>query len=377
MNLTNEERRWAQKVSEKLNAKYAQVRERSAEKIPYIARGGVHDNKLLDDPNWWTNGFWAGLMWQQYKATGEERYAEVARFTENALDKCLEDYLGLHHDVGFMWLLSAVADYRLTDNERSKVRGLHAASLLAGRFNPAGDHGFIRAWNGDWGDKNTGWAIIDCMMNIPLLHWASEETGDPRFRHIAERHAATVRSHFIREDGSARHIVEFDPETGAYVDDFGGQGYEKGSAWTRGQSWALYGFVMSYKHTQRQEYLDTVRKVGEFFLQNIPDDGLIPIDFRQPAEPRYMDDIAGAVAACAYIELAEICGEHRYMDAALRLLHALDEQHIDWDPARDGLLTHCSAAYHSDSDRHVNMVYGDYFFVEAIRKLCGNGVWLW
>lgn len=86
-----------------------------------------------------------------------------------------------------------------------------------------------------------------------------------------------------------------------------------------------------------------------------------------------MDDIAGAVAACAYIDLAEICGEQRYMDAALRLLHALDERHIDLDPARDGLLTHCSAAHHNDSARHVNMVYGDYFFVEAVRKLCGDG----
>lgn len=374
MDLTRERRAWAQSVSEKLNQKYAQVRERSAEKIPYIARDGVHDNKLLDDPNWWTNGFWAGLLWQQYKATGEERYAQVAGFTEEALDRCLEEYMGLHHDVGFMWLLSAVADWRLTGKERSRIRGLHAASLLAGRFNPTG---FIRAWNGGRDGKNTGWAIIDCMMNIPLLYWASEETGDPRFRHIAQRHAATVMEHFIREDGSARHIVEFDPETGAYVDDFGGQGYEKGSAWTRGQAWALYGFVMSYRHTQNPEYFETARKVGGFFLKNIPADGLIPIDFRQPPAPRYMDDIAGAVAACAFIELADICDDPAYLDGALKLLHALDENHIDWDPARDGLLTHCSAAYHNEDDRHVNMVYGDYFFVEAIRKLCGDGAWLW
>lgn len=169
----------------------------------------------------------------------------------------------------------------------ARRRGLHAAQLLAGRFNPAG---YIRAWN-DFPDPDTdtrGWAIIDCLFNIPLLYWASEETNDPRFKKIAMTHADTVAANFVREDGSVRHIVQFDPETGAFVRDYGGQGYAQGSSWTRGQTWALYGFVMSYKHTGAVRYLAMAQKVAEYFIAHIPADGRIPVDFCQPPNRNIM-----------------------------------------------------------------------------------------
>ena len=225
LNLNTTEKNWASTTAARFEHKLRAVRERSAEKIPNRAVDGVHNNKIFegdrDDADgicWWTNGFWAGMLWQAYHATCDDRYAEIARFTERTLDECFSCYYGLHHDVGFMWLPSAVADYRLTGDADARRRGLHAAQLLAGRFNPAG---FIRAWN-DFPDPETdtrGWAIIDCLFNIPLLYWASEETGDPRFKKIAMTHADTVAANFIRADGSVRHIVEFDPETGAFVRD--------------------------------------------------------------------------------------------------------------------------------------------------------------
>lgn len=182
-----------------------------------------------------------------YRDTGDEQYAEIARHTEKKLEKCFTDFYGLHHDVGFMYLLTSAANYKLTGSEDARRNALHAANLLAGRFNPAGR--FIRAWN-ETGDKDVrGWAIIDCMMNISLLYWATRESGDPRFHQIALMHADTTLKNFIRPDGSVRHIVEFDPETGAFVRDYGGQGYEQGSSWTRGQGWAVYGFANSYAHT--------------------------------------------------------------------------------------------------------------------------------
>lgn len=186
-----------------------------------------------------------------YQDTGEERYIDMARKCEKKLEQTFSDFYGLHHDVGFMFLPAVVADYGITGNEEAKKAALHAANLLAGRFNPQGN--YIRAWN-DLPDQDTrGWAIIDCMFNISLLYWASKETGDPRYRHIAMRHADSVMTHFIRKDGSVIHIGEFDPETGAFVKSHGGQGYGEGSAWTRGQGWALYGFVNSYTKSGMEE----------------------------------------------------------------------------------------------------------------------------
>lgn len=376
-------RKWAAETADRFEHKLRMVRERSAEKIPARAVNGVHDNKAdgrdyaVDNGLcWWTNGFWAGMLWQAFHATGDMRYCEIARFTENKLDECFQSYLGLHHDVGFMWLPSAVADYRLTEDTDSRRRGLHAANLLAGRFNPAG---FIRAWNDIPGsDADTrGWAIIDCMFNIPLLYWASEETGDPRFAQIAKTHADTVMSHFVRSDGSVRHIVEFDPQTGAFVRDYGGQGYAQGSSWTRGQTWGLYGFVMSYKHTKEVRYLAMAQKIAEYFINHIPADGRIPVDFCQPEEPAYYDDIAAAVAACGLLELAKLLPENqkKYLDPALCLLKQL-EKTADWDESRDGYLQNCSADYHG-KEHNVNFTYGDYYFYEALLKLTGQEIYLW
>lgn len=377
---------WLEAVEKKIYEKMEWVSEKSKNKIPYTTINGEHDNRIentngsLDDGiNWWTNGFWGGILWLMYNATKERKYAEIADFSEKVLDRCFEEYYGLHHDVGFMWLPTAVASYRLTGNEESGKRGLHAANLLAGRFNPVGR--FIRAWN-DIPGQNTdtrGWAIIDSMLNIPLLYWATEVTGDPRFKHIAVLHANTVMETFIRPDGSANHIVEFDPFNGGVVRAYGGQGYENGSSWTRGQTWALYGFMMSYIHTGKEEYLNTAKKVAHYFIANIPENGIIPVDFRQPGEPAWEDSTAAAIAASGLIEISKHVGEYEkdmYLKAAVRLLKVLDEKRCDWTEKCDCILENCTAAYHS-KEHHFSIIYGDYFFIEAIFKLRDKCIFLW
>lgn len=374
---------WAQRTARRFEHKLQAVRLRSAEKLPARAIDGVHDDKGDGAPRnpddglcWWTNGFWAGMLWQAGHATGDRTYGQIARYTERRLDQALQSYLGLHHDVGFMFLPSAVADYRLTGDADARRRGLHAASLLAGRFNPAG---YIRAWNDipGAGSDTRGWAIIDCMFNIPLLYWAGEETRDPRFTRIATTHADTVLRHFVRPDGSVRHIVEFDPETGAFVRDYGGQGYARGSSWTRGQGWGLYGFVMSYKHTGAVRYLAAAQKIGEYVLAHLSPDGRMPVDFCQPAQPDYRDDIAAAVIACGLIELAGLVPGKAgvYLPPALVLLRHLDETAC-WDEGQDGYLCNCSADYHGTL-HNVNYTYGDYYFYEALLKLTGQELYLW
>ena len=342
--------------------------------IPYMGVGDRWEGAPFDGNSWWTGGFWPGLMWQLYHATGNDLFKAEAIRVEALLTAEFRTFEWLNHDVGFMYLLSSGAHWRLLGDADAQRDTLHAATLLAGRFNPAG---FLSAWNGN----RPGWAIIDCMMNLTLLHWATVQTGDPRFAAIARIHADTAIREFVREDGSCNHIVIFDPETGKTLDKPGGQGYCAGSSWSRGQAWGLYGFTLSYLNLGEKRYLDTARKIADYFIANIRPDGLTDCDFHQPKGEERIDNIAAACAACGLLELAKLADAEaaaRYRDAALRMLHALDALCADWSPDTPGILQKCTASYHDDgAGRHVNIVYGDYFFVEAICKLRGTDAGLW
>ena len=380
LKLREEQLAWANETLKKTAEKLEKVSRRSAHKIPYTTVNGVHDDRSGPDQiGWWTNGFWGGMMWQLYRLTGDEGYRAIAEENEEKLDADLMNYEMLDHDNGFKWLPTAVADYRMTGSAASRNRGLLAACNLAGRYNTAGR--FIRAWN-DWEDggrDHRGWAIIDCMMNLPLLYWAAEETGDPRFSQIARSHADTAQRVFVRGDGSVRHIVEFDPVTGEFVRDYGGQGFGEGSSWTRGQAWGLYGFALSYLHTGNRAYLETSERIANYFLANVPASGLVPVDFRQPEDVSWEDSTAAAIAACGLIELAKQTEGRQsslYLDGAIRMLRALADHSFDWNGETDCLLTKCTAAYH-DAAHEFSIIYGDYYFLEALMKLTGKELFIW
>lgn len=382
----NSNQEWVGEALEKVREKMQWVSEKNRDKIPYTTGAdGSYDDRsdesrgwgMDDGLNWWTNGFWGGIMWLLYQDTGEERYQEIARISERKLEKCFDQYYGLHHDVGFMYLPTAVADYRLTGNEEGRRIGMHAANLLAGRFNPVGK--FIRAWNQNGDNDTRGWAIIDCLLNLSLLYWASEESGDPRFRQIAMMHADTVLANFVRPDGSVCHIVEFDPESGRMVKSYGGQGYGDGSSWTRGQGWAVYGFANSYTHTGKKEYLEAARKVADYCIANLPESGIIPVDFKQPPEPAWEDSCAACVIACGLLEVARHVSDsekEKYENAAVKILRAIAENRADWTENCDAIVQNCTGAYHSP-DHHFTMVYADYYFIEGLYKLAGIGRLLW
>lgn len=374
------ERKWISEVYEKILAKEEKVAQRNRNKIPYTTKDGVFDDRGKTEICWWTNGFWGGMMWQLYHATEKPVYLENALRTEIRLDENLMNRQGMDHDSGFKWLPTAVAHYRVTGDMASRNRALLAADNLASRFNPVGK--FIRAWNNWDGNEDgsfAGRAIIDCMMNLPLLYWAGEELHDPRFYHIAKMHADTAIKNFIRADGSAKHIIEFDAETGEYLHSVGGQGYGHGSSWTRGQAWAVYGFMLSYIHTKEERYLATAKKVADYFIANIPDSKLIPVDFRQPETPAYEDSTAAAIVSCGLLELAKYVPETekaKYEEAALEMLKALADKRCNWDENVDNLVEKCTAAYH-DAEHEFSIIYGDYYFIEAIWKLMGKELFIW
>lgn len=371
-----EDRKWAELIAEKIKKKVSVVAERNKHKIPYTTVNGVFDDCSEKNICWWTNGFWGGILWQLYHATNLDMYKDIALENEHKLDANLMDYSGMDHDSGFKWLLTAVANYRLTGNKESKNRGILAADNLAGRFNLAGS--FIRAWNDNGDGSKAGWAIIDCMMNLPLLYWAYDETNDPRYLQIAVMHANTAQKYFIREDGSSNHIVEFNPVTGDFVRTYGGQGYAEGSSWTRGQSWALYGFTLSYLHTKKKEYLETAEKIADYVLSCVPETGLMPVDFKQPEDCSYEDSTAAAITACGLLELEKLVpGKSKiYKQGAMKLLKALDEKSSNWSLEADNILEKCTAAYH-DKEHEFSIIYGDYYFIEAIWKLTDQETFMW
>lgn len=343
--------------------------------IPYETINGVY-NSMDDDIHWWTNGFWAGLLWLAWHQTKDADLARWAQGVEKKLDAALREYDKLDHDVGFLWHLSAVADYAATGRKDSALRGYTAAGALASRFNPAGS--FIRAWNAP---DRTGWAIIDCMMNLPLLYWAADYAKDPRFSNIARAHAETVMKTFIRDDGSVKHICSFDPVTGEYIENFGGQGYGVDSSWSRGTAWALYGFTLSAKYTDRHDFLATAQRVANFFISHLPEDQVPFADFRAPAETNiHKDSSAAACGASGLVLLSTLVSPDEaecYRGAAERIVKSLYENYTDWDHDEALIQKGCTAYFCKGNydQAETSLVYGDYFFLEALIRLCGgNGL---
>jgi unsaturated chondroitin disaccharide hydrolase len=361
---------WARAVD-----KVRRLADRVGARFPHATEGGVY---RCEEPHWWTAGFWPGMLWLIWRDSGEARWRDLARACEEALDEPLSQFERLDHDAGFMWTLTSVTQFKLLGTPASRRRALTAASHLAGRFNVQGR--YIRAWN-PWreGEDNAGLAIIDCLMNLPLLYWASETTGDPRFRHVALAHTETTLAHFLRADGSVRHIVRFDPESGAFADVLGGQGYNPDSAWARGTAWAMYGLALGYRYTGRGELLQAAKRVAHFFVASLPEDGVPEWDFRLPPDDgsiRFKDSSAGACAASALLELAELVPAAEapaYRRWGRELLASLNAHCGAWDRREEeGLLLHGTGHWPERRNVDVSLIYGDYFFLEALAKLRGQ-----
>lgn len=370
---------WLEEAWQATINKVSRTSQRIGAGFPHASPNGTY---VLEPAFWWTAGFWPGLLWLLYERSNDERFRSIAEQCEEQLDEVLDGYDRLDHDLGFMWTLTSIASYKLAGGgEQSKRRALKAANYLAARFNIKGR--YIRAWN-PWreGENNAGLAIIDCTMNTPLLFWASSVTGDPRFAHIAEAHMETVLEHFIRPDGSVYHIISFDPETGAFVEPLGGQGFAPESAWSRGTAWALYGLTLSYHHTGKQKYLDAAKRVAHYFLSQLPDDHVPHWDFRLPPDvTKYRDTSAGACAASGLLLLAEKVDplqSHAYRVPAIKILESLYRNYGAWDNAnQEGLILEGTSHYPENKNIDVPLIYGDYFFVEGLSRLRGTGTIFW
>lgn len=370
----DQQRQWEEDFLCKVYEKLSWVTDEVGTLYPYRVEDGKYENVSMP-PYSWTCGFWGGMQWWLYQYSGEKKFFEKAKAASERMDGGLVTFTPLHHDVGFQYLLTTVADYLQTGAERARISSLHAASLLAGRFNLAGR--YIRAWNEnpriDASESKAGYAIIDCMMNIPLLFWASEETGDPRYGQIAEAHADTALREFIREDGSSHHIVVFDPEDGSVVDKPEGQGYAPGSSWTRGQGWAVYGFAMAYFYTKKRVYLEAALRVAKNFLKHMPETGIPPADFDQPKEPAYVDSSAGVIALCGLIELKKWteAEDQMWLEDGIRLLLKGAYDNCDFTHNTQAVMQNGMEMYHGGG-RQITLIYADFYLLEALMKRRGK-----
>ena len=379
--ILNETRPWAEEVFEKLNAKLSKMTIRSGKKVvDGVDENGRHVEKSI---TWWTNGFWGGLNWLMYNYTKNEDYRKTAEYNELRMDEALANYTALHHDVGFMWHPLSGASYALTGNEDSKRRNLFAASVLASRYVMDPKHGFIRAWNGN---SHMNYSIIDCLLNIPILYWASDVLADDRFKRIAMANADMCLEQHLRPDGSVVHIVEHDRETGEVARTLAGQGYSVGSSWSRGQAWALYGFTVSYMHTKEERYLSGAKQVANYYIANTCDDWLPRVDFRSPSTPIYYDAAGGVIAACGLIELAKLLPEDEggmYMHGAVNLLKAITANFCNFNPETDDLVNYGTGYYPNEKltpeqiKLHASLIYSDYYYTEAILKLLEADYFPW
>lgn len=334
----------------------------------------------------WTCGFWTGEIWLAYEHCGDERLrlageTQVCDFLNRIDNKIAVD----HHDMGFLYSPSCVAAYKLIGSQKGREAALKAADQLVSRFQPVGE--FIQAW-GPMNAPENYRLIIDCLLNLPLLYWASQETGDGRYREIAEKHIRTAAANVVREDDSTWHTFYFDMKTGQPDHGATCQGYRDGSAWARGQAWGVYGMALAYKYTGRKEYIDLFRKVTQYFLAHLPED-LVPywdLEFSQGSdEPR--DSSSASIAVCGMLEMCKYLEpeEAAYYGkiAGMILKSVYDKYAVKDFETSNGLVLHATYSKRSpyNTCNHAGVdecnLWGDYFYMEALTRMSKEWKMYW
>ncbi len=313
----------------------------------------------------WTCGFPAGSFWLMYEMTGDEYWKEAA--LENMLKLDGVQYKTNTHDLGFMVFCSYGNALRLTGNEEYKDVILQASESLLTRFNPT--VGCIKSWDhGDWDFP----VIVDNMMNLEMLFWTSEVTGDPKYRDVAVSHADVTLENHYRNDWSSYHVVGFDTITGQAAVKQTHQGLYDESAWGRGQSWGFYGYSMCYRETGDEKYLVAAEKIGDFILENLPEDMVSYWDFNDPEIPNtHRDASAAAIMASAFYELSTFSEKgETYLEAANKIMKSLtSEKYRAKDGSNGGfLLKHSVGHKPANSEVDVAINYADYYYLEALKR---------
>lgn len=348
-----------------------------------IRNGELYTTKMND----WTEGFYPGCLWYIYENNRDESWKQSALKWTEALEPLKK--LTNHHDIGFLMYCSFGNAYRLTGNEAYKDVLVESARSLCTRFNEK--TGCIESWNyrKAWNGKDEWFfpVIIDNMMNLELLYFATKVTGDSLFAKVANKHAETTARNHFRDDYSSYHVVNYDEETGEVLHRATCQGFSDNSTWARGQAWAIYGYTMAYRETKKTDFLNMAVHTADFWLNHprLPKDGIPYWDFNAGQEgyvpdwnydpqrfkviPR--DASAAAIAASAFLELSEYVTEgKKYFKAAEQILQSLSSSEYVAEPGTNCnfILKHSVGSIPHGVEIDVPLVYADYYYLEALMR---------
>lgn len=315
----------------------------------------------------WTSGFYSGMLWLCYELTGDPAFKKAAEeHYESHKDRIVNEKSVDHHDIGFLYTLSTVAQYKITGDPDAKEISVKAADVLMRRFQKKG--GFIQAW-GPMDDPDSYRLIVDCLLNLPLLFWATEATGDPKYRDAATTHMKTAIRNVIRDDSSTFHTFYFDPETGAPLRGVTHQGYADDSCWARGQAWAVCGLALCYHYTKDPEILPYYERVTNYFINHLPADYVPYWDMifdETSGMPR--DTSAAAIAICGIYEMEKYHPNAKHKETADKMLASLEENYnTEALPNCQGLLTDGMYNWNDNPNPECN-IWGDYFYLEALMR---------
>ncbi|GAA3650217.1 glycoside hydrolase family 88 protein [Flavivirga jejuensis] len=318
----------------------------------------------------WCSGFWPGVLWHAYEYSGDASIKKGAEEFTLPI-KPIAYSPAQNHDIGFMVYCSYGNGYRLTGNQEYKDVLLSAADTLATLYNPA--VGSILSWP-EKTDEYAHNTIIDNMMNLELLFWASKNGGDKKLYDIAVSHAEVTMKYLVRADNSVYHLGEFNDITGEFIKGHTHQGYADESMWARGQTWGLYGFAIAYRETGKEEFLNTSIKLADHFLNRLPEDGIPYWDFDDPKIPNAPKDASAAtVAACGMLELSGLVKDKvlkaKYEDAARNFIKILSSENYFSGDTNQALLLHSLGHYPNNTEIDVPIIYADYYYMEALSRL--------
>lgn len=350
------------------------------EKFP--AEACVNGQYPLTDNVEWTTSFWTGQLWLAWEMSGDEVFRQLAEKHVRSFGVRIASRHDTNtHDLGFLYTLSCMAAWRLTGNREARGFALQAAEALLERFH-AKAH-IIQAW-GDLKDpEQAGRMIIDCNMNLPLLYWATEQTGDPRYAEAAKAHVMQAAKYLIRPDASTFHTYYMDVVTGEARYGNTQQGYADDSCWSRGQAWGIYGFLLSYLYTGDKTMVALSKRLANYFLNRLPEDGVCHWDLALVGTDALRDSSSAAIAVCGLLELVKQLpvtdpDRETYQQWALKIFSSLTENYLTGlNEPGNGLLKH--SVYHLASDKGVDECcsWGDYFYVEALVRITQSWKLYW
>ncbi len=327
------------------------------------------------DDGGWVGGHWTGLLWLAYTQTSDPVLERAAREWTRRLAPREND--PTTHDLGFLFELSHVLGWTLTGDASFKPPALQAARTLARRFNAKGN--FIQAWGPVNGTRSQrGRAIIDTLMNLRLLFWASQVTGEGTCAAVATAHAHTALARHVRTDWSTSHVTDFDPNSGEFIRQETVQGLSATSCWARGQAWAVYGCASCYRETGITQFLAAARHLAQHCWRRLPADRVPYWDYDSPLIPNDVrDSSAAAILAAGLLKLATLEPDFAQADGwraqALAILESLWNHYSSRGTGEPCILLHGTRSKPQGSMDH-GLIYGDYYFVEALTRLTKPGI---